>query len=67
MILPFGKHKGLDTGDSEVSISYLEWLLTQEWVNENVLEDVQAELEVRKLRSGDRPGAGKVVNKPHDK
>lgn len=56
MILPFGKHKGEDIAD--VDTGYLKWLEQQEWIREEMREDVQFEIE---RRTGDRPGMGRVV------
>jgi len=60
VILPFGKHRGLDTSDPEVDVGYLSWLEEQEWLAEPLRQDIQAELQ---RRQGDRPGMGKVVKR----
>ena len=57
MKLPFGKHKGEDIED--VDLSYLKWLEQQD-VNPKLREAVQYEIE---RREGDRPGMGRVVKK----
>jgi len=56
MILKFGKHKGRDTSDPEVDVSYLIWLEEQEWVNDQLREDLNQEIE---RRTSNRPNAGK--------
>ena len=58
MKLHFGKWQGYDTADRDVPLNYLEWLEEQSWINENLRRDLQQEIE---KRSGDRPGAGKVI------
>lgn len=61
MKLAFGKHKGEDIVD--IDLSYLQWLEQQDWLRADHRERVQFEIQ---RRSGDRPGAGRVVN-PRDK
>lgn len=56
----FGKYKGSDTSDPEVPITYLTWLEEQEWIKPELRKDLNIEI---KRRSGDRPGAGKVVKR----
>lgn len=58
MILPFGKHVNRDTSDPEVPLEYLQWLESQDWVKPALRMDLQQEIA---RRTGDRPGAGKVV------
>jgi uncharacterized protein (DUF3820 family) len=59
MTLPFGKHKGEDLRD--VPLDYLKWIESQDWLKDEMREEVQFEIN---RRSGDRPGMGKVVRKP---
>ncbi len=58
MKIPFGKHKGQDTADPDVQLSYLKWIEEQDWINDHLREAVQHEIE---RREGDRPGMGRVV------
>ena len=41
--LPFGKHEGERIRD--VPVSYLDWLIGQDWLDEDLREDVEAFLE----------------------
>lgn len=60
MKLLFGKHKGLDTSDPEIPVTYLKWLEEQQFIRPELRTDLFEEI---RRRDGDRPGAGKAVRR----
>lgn len=44
-IIPFGKHKGLHCSD--IDVSYLDWLIGQDWLRPELKEQIEAHLETR--------------------
>ena len=60
MTLPFGKWKGRDLSDDEVPLSYLVWAEEQDFITPQLRNDLNFEIN---RRTGQRPGAGKVVKK----
>jgi uncharacterized protein (DUF3820 family) len=44
-IIPFGKHKGKRASDCPVS--YLDWLIGQDWLKPELKEQVEAHLQTR--------------------
>ena len=45
MLMPLGKHKGEDL--ETIPTEYLEWIRDQPWVDEDLLEAIELELETR--------------------
>lgn len=60
MKLRFGKFSGLDTAETEIPITYLQWLESQMFITDELRKDLNEEI---RRRSGDRPGAGKAVRR----
>ncbi len=58
MKLSFGKHKNKETTDHSIPISYLCWLEEQEWITDELRDELNFEIG---RREGNRPGMGKVV------
>ncbi len=58
MILTFGKYRGEDIVD--VPIGYLEWLEEQDWLREELREEVQFEIQ---RRGGDVTSLGRAVDR----
>lgn len=43
--VPFGKHKGVPFAD--VPVEYLDWLIGQTWLRDDLKEDITAHLRTR--------------------
>ena len=44
-IIPFGKHKGEHA--SECPVSYLDWIIGQDWLKPDLKDDITVHLETR--------------------
>ncbi len=60
MTLRFGKYKDSDTSDPDVPTSYLIWLEEQDWVNDELREDLNLEIE---RRTSNRSSIGKDIGR----
>ena len=44
-VIPFGKHSGKCA--SQIEVEYLDWLIGQDWLHDNLRDEIEAHLQSR--------------------